>query len=177
MSDYGTVATLPLAPGTASTCYTYHNYYDSPNRPAVVEPEQQLLWSAPPGVCEAIAGIVGIDVEELIRLNPSLEAGNCVMERGFSYCAEESRESRKTRKTNTGGHLYYRFKESRRLSQVTASATSPTQTPDPPICHFDPKKGEYVCPDQPICRFDPKKGKYVCPNNGLEKEGKPNELK
>lgn len=45
-----------------------------------------------------------------------------------------------------------------------ASATSPDRTAaEPPICTFDPEKGEYVCHDPPICTFDPQKGEYVCP--------------
>ncbi|KAF9695367.1 hypothetical protein EKO04_006462 [Ascochyta lentis] len=32
----------------------------------------------------------------------------------------------------------------------------------PPICTFDPNKGEYVCPDLPSCTFNPEKGEYVC---------------
>jgi len=106
MSDYGTVATLPLAPGTPSTCYTYYNYYDSPHRPAMIEPSQQHFWTPPPKICETIASIIDVDVEELIRLNPSLDRGNCVVQPGFSYCAEETRE---TRKTSTCKYLRYRL--------------------------------------------------------------------
>ncbi|KAF3050066.1 hypothetical protein E8E11_009412 [Didymella keratinophila] len=127
MSDYGTVATLPLAPGTASTCYTYYNHYSSPRRPAIIEASQAHLRSAPPEICSTIASIIGIEVEELIELNPSLERGNCVMEPGFSYCAEETRSG--------STHKPHRTKPS-------TDEPEGTRAPDPPICHFDPKKGD-----------------------------------
>lgn len=43
--------------------------------------------------------------------------------------------------------------------EVVASSTSAT----PPICTFDPEKGEYVCPGPSLCHFDPRTGEYVCP--------------
>lgn len=49
------------------------------------------------------------------------------------------------------------------MTEVAAPSQSGTKSPQPPICRFDPEKGEYVCPEQPICRFDPEKGEYVCP--------------
>lgn len=156
MSNYGTVATLTLAPGTSSTCYTYYNHDDSLNRPAVIRPSQQHLWTAPAKTCSTIASIIGIDVEQLIRLNPSLGRGDCVMQSGFSYCAEETRERRETR---------------------TSSSPSATASPGPPICHFDPEKGEYVCPEQPICTFDPQEGIYVCPKSEQEEGEEHKELK
>lgn len=107
MSNYGPIATLPLAPGTASNCYTYYNHYDSSTRPAVVDPPQQHRRSPSPETCETIAGIINVDVEELIRLNPSLERGNCVLGSGFSYCAE------KTRRSETCEHLRSRLGISR----------------------------------------------------------------
>ncbi|KAJ4376643.1 hypothetical protein N0V86_006759 [Didymella sp. IMI 355093] len=94
MSNYGTVATLPLAPGTGSNCAYYYNLYDSPNRPAVIDASQQHLWSTPPGICESIADLINVDIEELIRLNPSLDRENCVMEFGFSYCVADTRRKK-----------------------------------------------------------------------------------
>lgn len=91
MSGHGTVATLPLAPGAPSNCHRYYNYYTSPRSPAVIDASQAHLWSPPPNSCDAIAKIIAVDVEELIRLNPSLNHGNCVVEPGLSYCAEETR--------------------------------------------------------------------------------------
>jgi hypothetical protein len=104
MSNYGIVATLPLAPGTLSTCAYYYNHYDSPHRSAITEPSQQHLWSAPPKLCSTIASIIDVDVEELMRLNPSLDRSNCVMEPGFSYCAGEMRRG-ETRTTRTRRRL------------------------------------------------------------------------
>ena len=173
MSNYGTVATLTLAPGTSSTCYTYYNHDDSLNRPAVIRPSQQHLWTAPAKTCSTIASIIGIDVEQLIRLNPSLGRGDCVMQSGFSYCAEETRERRETR---TCMCLQRNF-TLRRLIRVTASSPSATASPGPPICHFDPEKGEYVCPEQPICTFDPQEGIYVCPKSEQEEGEEHKELK
>lgn len=106
MSNYGTVATLPLAHGTLSNCRYYYNHYDSPNRPAIVEPSQEHLWTSPPKMCETIASIIGVDVEDLIRLNPSLDSNNCVIEPGFSYCAEETKEAKTSEHHQ---HLFHRY--------------------------------------------------------------------
>lgn len=96
MSGHGTVATLPLAPGTPSNCHTYYNYYTSPHNPAVIDASQAHLWSPPPSSCDAIAKIIAVDVEEFVRLNPSLNLGNCVVEPGLSYCGEETRSEATT---------------------------------------------------------------------------------
>jgi hypothetical protein len=94
MSNYGTVANLPLAPGTASNCAYYFNLYDFLNRPAVVDASQQHLWSTPPDICKSIARSINVDIEELIRLNPSLDREKCVMVHGFSYCVGETKRRR-----------------------------------------------------------------------------------
>lgn len=156
MSAFGTVATLPLAPGTAPNCHYYWNHYDFPGRPAIIDPSQQNLWATPPKICETVSSIIDVDVEELIRLNPSLSGDNCVIEPGFSYCAEE------IKKTKTCKHLHKR-PLIQRLIDEAGSSPSETTSPEPPICTFDPEKGEYDCPDPPFCRFDSKKGGYVCP--------------
>ncbi|KAF1923246.1 uncharacterized protein M421DRAFT_9887 [Didymella exigua CBS 183.55] len=125
MSNYGTIATLPLAPGTPSTCLYYYNHYDSANRPLILEPSQQNLWTSPPNTCESIAHIINLDVEDLLRLNPSLDRDTCVIEPGLSYCAAASETETRTEMTG---------------------ASSGSTSSELPICSFDPKKGEYVCP-------------------------------
>ncbi|KAF3039328.1 hypothetical protein E8E12_003031 [Didymella heteroderae] len=161
MSNYGIVATLPLAPGTSSNCHYYYNQFDSLSAPAVIDASQQHLRAhSSKTSCEAIADTINVDVEQLIRLNPSLDRGNCVLEPGFSYCADEAKKSK-----------------------TLADQPSEIRSTEPPICSFDPKVGEYICPDQPICRFDPEKGEYVCPTasqskeSGQEEEGDRAELR
>ncbi|KAH6644530.1 hypothetical protein C7974DRAFT_420005 [Boeremia exigua] len=128
-----------LAAGTALDCAQYYTHHPS----SLIEqpqPNQATAWSQVS--CESIAERFSVDIEHLLRWNPSLSRSACVLQPGVKYCVVQIEQSEKPSTTSLGD-----------------------ESGDPPICTFDPKKGEYVCPEPPICRFDPKKGEYVCPES------------
>ncbi|KAJ5036790.1 hypothetical protein NUH16_004669 [Penicillium rubens] len=72
--------TLPVASGTVSKCAQYEPYYDpGANRSNTVN------------TCDYIAYFVGITVDELLQLNPSLSYNSsnpsaCSFQKGYRYC-------------------------------------------------------------------------------------------
>ncbi|KAL8789409.1 MAG: hypothetical protein Q9213_001166 [Squamulea squamosa] len=66
---------LPQAPGTLSSCYTYHNYNSSHKND-----------------CSFIAFLSDITTDQLISWNPSLSSNlsSCSLQAGYSYCTAQS---------------------------------------------------------------------------------------
>ncbi|KAJ4988500.1 hypothetical protein SVAN01_05955 [Stagonosporopsis vannaccii] len=125
--------------GAASSCAQYFTHY----LPALIEqpqPHNARDWQSHYS-CANVADRYNVDVEQLMRWNPSLSGDDCVLQPGVEYCVV------KIEKTD---------RPSVPLPEKTSA--------EPPICTFDPKKGEYECPEPPICSFDPHKGEYLCPH-------------
>jgi len=143
------------AAGAALGCAQYFTHH----LPALIEqpqPHEARDWQSQFS-CAAVANKYNIDVDQLMRWNPSLSSDGCVLQPGVNYCVVKIEEPGR-RKQN----LCITSTNSETLIRI-ASVTSPDKTAgEPPICTFDPEKGEYVC-DPPICTFDPQKGEYVCP--------------
>lgn len=72
--------TLPVASGTVSSCVQYEQYYNpGPNRSNTMN------------TCDYIAHFIGITVDELLQLNPSLSYNDsnpsaCSLQKGYRYC-------------------------------------------------------------------------------------------
>lgn len=73
-------STLPVASGTVSSCAQYEKYYNpGPNRSNTIN------------TCDYIAHFIGITVDELLQLNPSLSYNDsnpsaCSLQKGYRYC-------------------------------------------------------------------------------------------
>lgn len=151
-SAFGTVAQLPLAPGTTPVCNQYYNHFS----PVLIDQAHSNGISSPSqSSCKSIADKSKVDVENLIQSNPSLSRDNCELKQGFSYCVLKIVDDGEREQL-----LYYYPLTQELISTVRPPSSKATPT-DPPICTFDPVKGEYVCP--PTCTFDPEKGEYICP--------------
>ncbi|KAJ8117157.1 hypothetical protein OPT61_g1579 [Boeremia exigua] len=128
-----------VATSAVPACAQYYTHA----LPAVVEQQQSnkaIFWKWQYS-CDALASKYSISVEDLLKWNPSLSSKDCVLQLGVKYCVVQVEESKRA-----------------------TTKASQTASGNPPICTFDPKKGQYVCPEAPpICTFDPKKGEYVCP--------------
>ena len=77
---------LPHASGTVANCFVYKNYRDIP---AIVDQSQSgnlALFTNFINTCDYIRSTWAVALEDLITWNPSLNAVNCTMQPGFSYC-------------------------------------------------------------------------------------------
>lgn len=93
----------PLAAGTVSGCAQYFAH----SLPAVVEqphPHEATSWQSQFS-CEAVAARVGVDVESLMKWNPSLASDACVLQPDLNYCIVKIDRSEK-RKQNPTASLY-----------------------------------------------------------------------
>ncbi|KAJ4352610.1 hypothetical protein N0V95_004115 [Ascochyta clinopodiicola] len=128
-------------------------------------PENQIMTGTDPN-CDCFAVVSGEEIRDDNRLTCShlSEAVNLPIEKILNYNTWLSI-------TDCDQNLYASLGADSSRAVCISTADLPTKTkvdssltsPKPPICTFDPDKGEYVCPDPPICRFDPEKGEYVCP--------------
>jgi hypothetical protein len=83
---------LPFAPGTQNGCFTYKNYRDVP---AIVDQSQNFesgVFTDYINSCGYLATAYRTTIDDLVKWNPSLDANNCTMKAGFSYCVKISED-------------------------------------------------------------------------------------
>lgn len=84
---------LPHASGTLSNCYIYKNYRDIP---AIIDQSQSdtlATFTDFVNTCGYVTTSCSVSQDNLIKWNPSLDAKNCTLKPGFSYCVLQSKDS------------------------------------------------------------------------------------
>lgn len=78
------LAQPPPSVGAASGCAQYFTH----TLPTLIEqpqPNREIPWQSHSS-CESVAHRFNVDVEQLLRWNPSLSSGDCVLQPGVKYC-------------------------------------------------------------------------------------------
>ncbi|KAJ0418474.1 hypothetical protein BJY00DRAFT_314841 [Aspergillus carlsbadensis] len=80
--------TLPAAPGTLAGCVQYRDYNN--NNSVLTEWGLDATVMNSLGIdfnaCSSIAGYYHVTVDDLVEWNPSLNATDCSLQPGYSYC-------------------------------------------------------------------------------------------
>lgn len=81
----------PQAPGSQDKCTLYINYFDSSDLVSQYGGNDVLERA---NRCSTLAGKYHFSIEDFVKWNPSLDAKDCRLKPGFSYCVQVEKPSK-----------------------------------------------------------------------------------